>query len=65
MDAINERKVFGQLVAASTQEGTPQVGGGAGMGVEPASLQVKGADRGTIEGNQQHERDYSDYATVP
>lgn len=26
MDAINERKVFGQLVAASTQEGTPQVG---------------------------------------
>jgi hypothetical protein len=29
MDPINERKVFGQLVSASCQEGTPQVGAGA------------------------------------
>jgi hypothetical protein len=30
MDPINERKVFGQLVAASCKEGTPQVGGAEG-----------------------------------
>lgn len=38
MDPVNERKVFGQLVAASTREGTPQVSGACLRGGEDVSL---------------------------